>query len=92
MVEMVGYAPTIPSMSTRYPTIELKSHICSIISLYSKVIENSIGWSDDHVVNTSNSLSYKLMETQLIPILVKAIQEADDKIDALTTRVTTLEG
>ena len=57
-----------------------------------KVIENSIGWTDDHVVNTSNSLSYKLMETQLIPILVKALQEADDKIDALTTRVTTLEG
>ena len=57
-----------------------------------KAIETSIGWSDDHVVNTSNSLSYKLMETQLIPILVKALQEADDKIDALTTRVTTLEG
>ena len=56
-----------------------------------KAIENSIGWTDDHVVNTSNSQSYKLMETQLIPILVKALQEADDKIDALTTRVTTLE-
>ena len=56
-----------------------------------KVIENSIGWTDDHVVNTSNSLSYKLMETQLIPILVKALQEADDKIDALTTRVSALE-
>ena len=28
----------------------------------------------------------------LIPMLVKALQEADDKIDALTSRVTTLEG
>ena len=33
-----------------------------------------------------------LSEGELIPILVKALQEADDKIDALTTRVTTLEG
>ena len=28
----------------------------------------------------------------MIPMLVKALQEADDKIDALTARVTTLEG
>ena len=34
----------------------------------------------------------KLAPTALIPILVKALQEADDKIDALTARVTTLEG
>jgi hypothetical protein len=57
-----------------------------------KAIENSIGWTDDHVVNTSNANSLKLMETQLIPILVKALQEADAKIEALTTRITTLEG
>ena len=30
--------------------------------------------------------------TAMIPMLVKALQEADDKIDALTARVTTLEG
>ena len=57
-----------------------------------KAIEESIGWTEDHVVNTSNSQSYKLMHSQLIPILVKALQEADDKIDALTARITTLEG
>ena len=28
----------------------------------------------------------------LIPMLVKALQEADDKIDALTTRIEALEG
>ena len=33
-----------------------------------------------------------LSEGELIPILVKALQEADDKIDALTTRVAALEG
>ena len=33
-----------------------------------------------------------LGEAALIPMLVKALQEADDKIDALTARVATLEG
>mgnify|MGYP003129437137 FL=1 len=32
-----------------------------------------------------------LSEGELVPILVKALQEADDKIDALTTRVVALE-
>ena len=32
-----------------------------------------------------------LSEGELIPILVKALQEADNKIDALTTRVAALE-
>ena len=27
-----------------------------------------------------------------VPMLIKALQEADDKIDALTARITTLEG
>ena len=56
-----------------------------------KKIEESIGWTEDHVVNTKNPESYKLMYEQLIPILVKSIQEADDKIDALTARVAALE-
>jgi len=33
-----------------------------------------------------------LADGELIPILVKALQEADNKIDALTTRVAALEG
>jgi trimeric autotransporter adhesin len=37
-----------------------------------------------------DKLQYR--ETALIPILVKALQEADDKIDALTTRIEALEG
>ena len=56
-----------------------------------KDIEKSIGWADDHLVNTSNEKSWKLMYSQLTPILVKALQEADDKINALTERVTELE-
>ena len=35
---------------------------------------------------------YTAAPTALIPMLVKALQEADDKIDALTARIETLEG
>ena len=35
---------------------------------------------------------YNASPSALIPMLVKALQEADDKIDALVARVTTLEG
>ena len=35
---------------------------------------------------------YTASPTALIPMLVKALQEADDKIDALTTRIEALEG
>ena len=31
-------------------------------------------------------------QSKLVPLLVKALQEADAKIDALTARVETLEG
>jgi len=34
----------------------------------------------------------EVAESALIPMLVKALQEADDKIDALTARIETLEG
>jgi cytoskeletal protein CcmA (bactofilin family) len=34
----------------------------------------------------------EVAEAALIPMLVKALQEADDKIDALTARIETLEG
>ena len=33
----------------------------------------------------------EVAEAALIPMLVKALQEADDKIDSLTARITTLE-
>ena len=34
---------------------------------------------------------YQLQYEKFVPILVKALQEADDKIDALTARVAALE-
>ena len=45
-------------------------------------------WSED----AENHGLQSLGEAALIPMLVKALQEADDKIDALVARVTTLEG
>jgi len=57
-----------------------------------KAVEEAIGWTADHIVDTSTEHSHKMKYNQLIPILVKALQEADDKIDALTARVATLEG
>ena len=36
--------------------------------------------------------THELAPAELVPMLVKALQEADDKIDALVARVTTLEG
>ena len=36
---------------------------------------------------------YQVLDySRLVPLLAKALQEADDKIDALTARVATLEG
>ena len=41
---------------------------------------------------TGDGKQYGLQYSKFIPILVKALQEADDKIDALTTRIEALEG
>jgi hypothetical protein len=48
-----------------------------------KAIEESIGWEEDYVVNTSNEGSYKLMYSQVIPILTKAIQELSAEVEEL---------
>ena len=56
-----------------------------------KAVETSMGWTDDHVVNTSNEESLKLQHDQLIPILTKAIQELSTQNAALEARLTTLE-
>jgi hypothetical protein len=40
---------------------------------------------------TGDEKQYGLQYNKFVPILVKALQEADDKIDALTTRIEALE-
>ena len=44
------------------------------------------------VWNEEEDGSQALSPAQLIMPLIKALQEADDKIDALTARIETLEG
>ena len=62
-----------------------------------EVLEKAAGYDKDNNSNLTISLSedgkqYGMKYEKLIPILVKALQEADDKIEALTSRITTLEG
>ena len=59
-------------------------------------LEESSGYKISDETNLTVSLSgdgnhYGLQYEKFIPILVKALQEADDKIDALETRIKTLE-
>jgi len=52
----------------------------------------SIGDAGHEIFKQTTDGIYTASETALIPMLVKALQEADDKIDALTTRIEALEG
>ena len=61
---------------------ELRVHP-GFISQEVKELEKSIGWEDDHIVNTENDNSWKLKYSALIPILTKAIQELSEKVKAL---------
>ena len=45
-----------------------------------------MGWTDDHIVNTSNDQSYKMMYSQVIPILTKAVQELSAKVEELENK------
>ena len=59
-------------------------------------LEESIYHKISNKTNLVTNLSgdgkqYALQYEKFVPILVKALQEADDKIDALTARVTALE-
>ena len=42
--------------------------------------------------STTEIDAQKMDASKLVPLLVAALQEADDKIDALTTRIEVLEG
>jgi len=53
---------------------------------------SDLGDAGHEIFKETNDGIYTASPTALIPMLVKALQEADDKIDALVARVTTLEG
>ena len=62
-----------------------------------EALEIAAGYNKDNKTNLTTTLSddgnqYGIQYSKFVPILVKALQEADAKIEALTTRITTLEG
>ena len=52
---------------------------------------NSVASDSFNLWDTMADGTQALADGELIPILVKALQEADDKIDALTARIVALE-
>ena len=70
--------------------------IAGLLAQDVETLERAAGYKVEEqtnlVVSKDEKGNYGLQYAKLIPILIKALQEADDKIDALTARVTTLEG
>jgi hypothetical protein len=61
---------------------EIRKHV-GFIAQEIVEIEKSIGWEDDHIVNTDNEHSYTLKYSAVIPMLTKAIQELSAKVEDL---------
>jgi trimeric autotransporter adhesin len=61
-----------------------------------EILERAAGYKVEEqtniIVSKDEKGNYGLQYEKLIPILINALQEADDKIDALIARVATLEG
>jgi hypothetical protein len=62
-----------------------------------EALEIAAGYNKDNKTNLTTTLSndgkqYGIQYSKFVPILVKAIQEQNALIEALTTRITTLEG
>ena len=56
------------------------------ISQEVKEIEKSIGWEEDHIVDTENDNSWKLKYSAIIPSLTKAVQELTARLEALENK------
>ncbi len=56
-----------------------------------EVVPEAVSGEKDAVDNNGNIVSQGIDHSKLVPLLVKALQEADDKIDALTARIEALE-
>ena len=67
----------------------IAQEIKTVIDNHSEIKEGQEIWK---VAADAKSNRQSVSYIGMIPMLVKALQEADDKIDALTARVTTLEG
>ena len=56
-----------------------------------EVVPEAVSGKKDAVDDGGNIVSQGIDKSKLVPLLVKALQEADDKIDALTARIEALE-
>ena len=56
-----------------------------------EVVPEAVTGEKDAVDDGGNIVSQGIDQSKLVPLLVKALQEADDKIDALTARIEALE-
>ena len=57
----------------------------------SDIVPEAVFGEKDAVNDDGSIKSQRIDQSKLVPLLVKALQEADDKIDALTTRIEALE-
>ena len=64
----------------------IAQEVKTVLDNHSEVLKGSEIWSE------SKDGTQGISMIAMIPMLVKALQEADDKIDALTARIETLEG
>ena len=69
----------------------IAQEVKAVIDAHSEIKDGHKLWYQDDS-NSAHGDVQNIAPAALIPMLVKALQEADDKIDALTSRVTTLEG
>ena len=56
-----------------------------------KVAEQAIGWTEDHIVNTSDSEHLGVQQDQFIPTLIKAVQQLSTELDTAKARIEALE-
>jgi hypothetical protein len=77
---------------------EVESVIPEVISKFglkadgSTLSKHITGYGDEAGTEETFDSVKTLNYERLVVVLTKALQEADDKIDALTARITTLEG
>jgi len=81
------YKPTDEKYGERDHSKKSTTKQVGFIAQEVKAIEESIGWTEDHIVNTSNEQSYKLTYSQVIPMLTKAVQELSAKVEELEKKL-----
>ena len=59
---------------------------------FKQVIDNNPGSEDLNIVKTNNPDQWMVSKEQIIPVLVKAIQELNEELDSVKARLASLVG